>query len=64
MKDKLSKELMNLHVKEVFKKNKNLKLRALSEREKEEIKEVIQQLQERVDEFVKETEKKANNEEK
>ncbi|MFE8700817.1 hypothetical protein ACFYKX_09340 [Cytobacillus sp. FJAT-54145] len=59
----ISKSLISLHVKDILKKNKGLNLRTLSETEKKEIKKVIEDLQERVDEFVKQASEKKEKEE-
>ncbi|MFE8702289.1 hypothetical protein ACFYKX_16965 [Cytobacillus sp. FJAT-54145] len=55
----LSKNLVGLHVKDVVKKNKGLKLRDLSSEEKEKIKKLFHDLEEQVNEFVKKTKKEA-----
>lgn len=58
----LSKSLLGLHVKDVFKKNKeDLKLRELSGDEKEHIKKLYQELEQQVNEFVNKTKETNEN---
>lgn len=58
----LSKSLLGLHVKDVFKKNKeDLKVRELSEDEKEHIKKLYQELEQQVNEFVNKTKETDEN---
>lgn len=57
----LSKGLLGLHVKDVFNKNEDgLKLRNLSEADKEKIRNLFQDLEQQVNDFVSKTKDKGN----
>lgn len=60
----LSKALLGLHVKDVFKKNEDgLRVRELSEDEKEKIRDLYRSLEQQVNDFVNKTKKKVSDEE-
>jgi spore coat protein W len=58
--NQLSKDLVGLHVMNVFNKNGDKKVRTLSDEEKDRIKNLVKNLQEQVDEFVNKTKEAAN----